>query len=76
MQTLEMNTLIALYVSKCIEIVFHPEPIPTSAHTSGEANDHHAGCQEVGRCSTRDESQGMYITFACAKSVIHNSIWL
>ena len=27
----------------------------------------HAGCQEVGKCSTRGESWGMYVTFASAK---------
>ena len=29
----------------------------------------HTGCQEVGKCSTRGESWGMYITFASAKIV-------
>ena len=27
----------------------------------------HTGCEEVSKCSTRGESQGMYITFASAK---------
>ena len=29
----------------------------------------HAGCQEVGKCSTRGGSRGMYITFASAMQI-------
>ena len=44
-----------------------PEPIPTSAQACGEATGCHAGHREVGRCSTRGGSQGMYITFTSTK---------
>ena len=36
--------------------------VPLLKHAYGEA-----GCQEVSRCHTRGESQGMYITYASAK---------
>ena len=42
---------------------------PTSADACGEVTSCDAGCQEVGRCSTRGGFQGMYITFASAKQV-------
>ena len=35
--------------------------------TCGEAIGCHAGHQEVSRCSTRGESQGMYIMYASTK---------
>ena len=37
------------------------------ADACGEVTGHAAGHQEVGMCSTRDGSWGMYITFAFAK---------
>ena len=41
--------------------------LPLLKHACGEATSCHAGCKEVGRCHTRDESQGMYITYISAK---------
>ena len=41
--------------------------VPTSAHACGGSDRLRAGRQEVGKCSTRGESWGMYITFASAK---------
>ena len=48
-------------------VIAKPKPIPTSADACGEVTGHHAGCQDVGRCSTRVGSQGTYITFTSAK---------
>ena len=47
--------------------LFKSEPGPTSADACGEVTGCVPGRQEVGKCSTRDESWGMYITFASAK---------
>ena len=44
---------------------FKSEPSPTSAHAYGEVTG-----QDVGMCSTRGGSQGMYITFASAIVVL------
>ena len=41
--------------------------LPLLKHTCEEVSGCHAGCQEVSRCCTRDESQGMYIMYASAK---------
>ena len=41
--------------------------LPLLKHACREATSHHAGHQEVGRCSTRGGSQGIYITFASTK---------
>ena len=49
--------------------MFESEPTTTSADACGEVTGCNAGHQEVGRCSTRGGSQGMYITFASAKQV-------
>ena len=40
--------------------------VQKSFNTRREATGHPAGCQEVGRCSSRGESWGMCITFASA----------
>ena len=49
------------------DCLFKSEPSPTSADACGEVT----GCtvchQEVGMCSTRGGSQGMYITFTSTK---------
>ena len=50
------------------DYLLNPRLIPTSAHAFGEVTRCHAGCEDVGRCSTRGGSQGMYITFASAKA--------
>ena len=42
------------------------EPSPTSAGAYGEVTGCDAGGQEVGMCSTRGGSQGMYIRFTSA----------
>ena len=44
-------------------------PSPTSADACGEVTGFDASCQEVGICSTRGGSQGMYIIFAFTKQV-------
>ena len=41
--------------------------LPLLKHACGEVIGCHAGHQEVSRCHTRGESQGMYITYASAK---------
>ena len=46
---------------------FDPKPIISPADACGEGTGCHTCHQEVGRCSTRGASQGMYITFASAK---------
>ena len=40
--------------------LFESEPSPTSAVACGEVTGGVASRQEVGTCSTRSESQGMY----------------
>ena len=47
---------------------FKSEPTRTSADAHGEVTSFSASHQEVSRYSTRGGSEGMYITFASAKS--------
>ena len=47
---------------------FESEPTPTSADAGGGVTGSNAGCQEVGRCSARGGSQGMFITFTSIKA--------
>ena len=54
------STEFVFYASGC---PFDPE----LKHTCREVTGHHAGHQEVVRCSTRGGSWGMYITFASTK---------
>ena len=51
-----------------VEMLGESEPTPTSADACGEMTGCDASCQEIGRCSTRDGSREMYITFASTKS--------
>ena len=56
---------------------FESKPSPTSADAYGEVTGCAAGHQEIGTCSTRDGSQGMYITFTSTKkSIRQNPLWL
>ena len=49
------------------DYLFESEPSPTSANACGEVTGSTAAHQEVGMCSTRGDSWGIYITFASAK---------
>ena len=46
---------------------FKSEPSPTSADTCREVTGYTVGCQEVGMCSIRGGSQGMYIIHSLPK---------
>ena len=50
------------------DCLFKSEPSPTSADACGEVTSCNAGYKEVGRCSTKGGSSGMYITFTSAKT--------
>ena len=54
----------AFYVGDC---PFKSKPTPTSADACREVIGCNAGCQEVGKCSTRGGSQKRHITFTSAK---------
>ena len=43
--------------------------LPLLKHACGEETSCHAGHQEVSRCCTRDESQGMYIMYTYTKAL-------
>ena len=55
--------------SSSVQVIAHSNQIqlPSLADASGKVMSCDASCQEVGRCSTRIGSQGIYITFASTK---------
>ena len=48
-------------------LLIESSTLPLLKHACEEAIGCHTGCQEVGRCYTRAESQGMYITYASTR---------
>ena len=61
------GTTVALSSSMWVISHSNPSQVP-SLHMHVRSDRLHAGCQEIGMCSIRGGSWGMYITFASAKS--------
>ena len=71
------HTSMQAFVFCAGDCLFESKPSPNSANACGKVTSCAAGCQKVGRGSTRRGSWGMYITFASAKKQIRqNPLWL